>query len=186
MPENPDLLTRISQLERGLRRTRLFASLALTGLLATWLVGAAPGASEGDDVIRARVVIVEDEEGRDRIVLGAPMPDGRQVVGMKILDPGGAEQFGLSLKADGAIGMGFDVQPGVGDPRNRERLNLGVTADGRGWIRYLDNRTRARMFLHLDGDDQPWLRFLEWTEDGDTITERLVGALGEETIVRER
>lgn len=176
---------RINALEAGLRRARWTARLALLGLVGSWLVAAA-AAPEVADVVRTKVLIIEDDEGRDRIVLGAPMPDERQVVGMKILAPGGAEQFGLSLKADGSVGMGFDVMPGVGDPGNRERLNLGVTSTGHGWIRYLDNETRARMYLHVDDDEQPVLRFLDWTEDADTIVERILGSDGEQVLVRER
>lgn len=109
------------------------------------------------------------------------MPDGRQYTGMKILNPDGAEQFAVSLKSDGSVGMGFDTRSGVGDPRNRERLNLGVTATGQGWIRFLDNRTRARMLVTLDSADVPLVQFLEWPDD-QRILVRQIGFSGEKML----
>ena len=101
------------------------------------------------------------------------MPDPRQYVGMKILNAEGAEQFGLSLKADGGVSMGFDAKPDVGDQRNRERLNMGVTASGQGWIRYLDNQTRARLRIALDSLDAPSLQFLDWPDERRIIVRQL-------------
>jgi len=175
------LAARIEQLERAVRRTRLVASGAGIALLGTWLLGAASTSQGRQDVLRAKTFIVEDDQGRERIVLGAPMPDGRQYVGMKILNMEGAEQFGLGLKPDGSVGMGFDTKPGVGDPRNRERLNMGVTASGQGWIRYLDNRTRARLRLALDSTDSPVLQFLNWPDEQRLLVRQL-GFPGDTTL----
>jgi hypothetical protein len=180
MSSESNLLTaRVEKLERRVRGLRLLASAAGIALLATWLLGATP--TPQSDVIRAKVLIIEDAEGRERIVLGAPMPDRRQVVGMKILNADGAEQFGLNIKPDGSVGMGFDVKPGVGDPRNRERLNLGVTARGRGFIRYLDNKTRARLWIVLDSADSPVVQFLDWPDD-QKIAVRQIGFAGDTTL----
>jgi hypothetical protein len=124
-----DLTARLAGVERALRRTRLLAGAAVIGLLTTWVGGAAWQAVPQDqDRVQTKLLIIQDNEGRDRIVLGAPMPDGRDYVGMKILNADGAEQFGLGLKTDGGVSMGFDTRPGVGNPGNRERLNMGVTA----------------------------------------------------------
>ncbi len=81
--------------------------------------------------------------------------------------------------------MGFDTKPGVGDPRNRERLNMGVTASGQGWIRYLDNRTRARLRLGLDSADTPALQFLDWPDD-QRITVRQLAFSGDSTLTWKR
>jgi hypothetical protein len=172
---------RITQLEREVRRMRFVALLAGIALLSTWLLGAASSSSGQQSVLRAKTFIVEDAQGRERIVLGAPMPDGRQYVGMKILNQDGAEQFGLGLKPGGSVSMGFDTKPGIGDPRNRERLNMGVTASGQGWIRYLDNRTRARLRLALDSADTPALQFLDWPDD-QRIAVRQLGFSGDTTL----
>ena len=163
--DSSELASRLEQLERSLRRMRLITSITGLGFVSVFLLGATRSTNRSPDVLRAKMLIIEDGNGRERIVLGAPMPDGRQYVGMKILNPDGAEQFGLGLKVDGGVSMGFDTKPGVGDERNRERLNMGVTASGQGWIRYLDNHTRARLRIALDSADAPALQFLDWPDD---------------------
>ena len=175
------LTGRIERLERAVRRMRFLASAAGIALVGTWFLGAASPSQGRQEVMRARMIVVEDAQGRERIVLGAPMPDGRQYVGMKILNAEGAEQFGLGLKTDGSVSMGFDTRPGVGDPRNRERLNMGVTASGQGWIRYLDNQTRARLRVALDSADNPAVQFLDWP-DAQRIVVRQLGFPGDTTL----
>lgn len=164
---------RVEEAERTARKARLLAALALGALAATWIVGFVSSPQQTANEVRTRVLVIEDAEGRDRMVLGAPMPDSRQVTGLKILNPDGAEQFGLALQENGEMAMGFDVQPGVGNPANRERLNLGVNPTGQGWIRFLDNQTRARMWVSLDAEDQPRVQFLDWTEDGAILARTL-------------
>lgn len=66
---------------------------------------------------------------------------------------------------DGSVRMGFDTRPEVRDPRNGERLNMGVTASGQGWIRYLDNQRRARLFAMLDSAEALWVQFLGWPDN---------------------
>jgi hypothetical protein len=181
-PVSDVLIARVERLERSVRRTRMFAVTATLGLLATWTTGAAWRQSPApQDAIHTRLLVIEDADGRDRIVLGAPMPDGREYTGMKILNADGAEQFGLGLRTDGSVGMGFDTRPGVGNQANRERLNMGVTATGQGWIRYLDNETRARMFLRLDSADVPVIQFLDWPDE-QRIAVRQLGFAGEERL----
>ena len=162
---SPGLITRLERLERSVRRLRLLAGTAGVALVATWVSGAASPRASQQDAVRTRLLVIADAQGHDRIVLGAPMPDGRQFVGMKILNPEGVEQFGLGLKPNGSVSMGFDTKPGVGNPANTERLNMGVTATGQGWIRYLDNDTRARMRIALDSADAPSIQLLDWPSE---------------------
>ncbi len=177
-----NLAERLERLERAARRTRLLTATAGIALLTTWLTGSSGrDQAQPQGSIRTKLLIVEDAQGRDRIVLGAPLPDGRQYVGMKILNPDGAEQFGLGLKTDGSVSMGFDTKPGVGNAGNRERLNMGVTTTGRGWIRYLDNQTRARMWVMLDSADAPVLQLLDWPDD-QRIMVRQIGFSGQKIL----
>lgn len=184
--DDATIVARLARLERTTQRTRLIAIASGFALLTTWLTAAAwQRAPQRQDSIRTKLLVIEDADGRDRIVLGAPMPDGREYAGMKILNPDGAEQFGLGLRPDGSVGMGFDTRPGVGHPGNRERLNMGVTATGQGWIRYLDNQTRVRMWVMLDSADIPVVQFLDWPGD-QRIVVRQIGFTGERTFEWER
>ncbi|HMI36996.1 MAG TPA: hypothetical protein VK505_05160 [Steroidobacteraceae bacterium] len=173
-PDTASFVSRLERLERRMRRTRALAVAAGIALLATWVTGFTwQRAPQVQDGVRTRLLVIEDAQGRARIVLGAPMPDGRQYVGMKILNPDGAEQFGLGLKTDGSVSMGFDTRPGVGNPANSERLNMGVTATGQGWIRYLDNGTRARLRIALDSADVPSVQFLDWPSERRIVVREL-------------
>jgi hypothetical protein len=180
--DQSSLLERLERLERTVHRTRFVAITCSLTLLATWAAGATFSSQPlGQDTVRTKLLVIEDAQGRERITLGAPMPDGRQYVGMKILNPDGLEQFGLGLKLDGSVSMGFDTKGGVGNPANRERLNMGVTATGQGWIRYLDNQTRARLYARLDSADAPVVQFLDWPDD-QRIMVRQIGFAGDQAL----
>ncbi len=146
MSSNSGYDVRLARLERTVRRLHVVSSILGTTLLFTLFL-AAHSPVQRSDVVRTKLLVVEDSTGQERIVLGAPMPDGREYAGMKILDPTGQEQFGLGLKKDGSMSMGFDTKPGVGNPANRERLNMGVSSTGHGWIRFLDNDTKAKLLI---------------------------------------
>ena len=86
---------RLTRLESECRRLRI----ALV-LLAVFVVATAttlhPRAQQARDVLRARGLIIEDEAGRQRVVLGAPIPENQQTTrtGLKILDESGVERWG--------------------------------------------------------------------------------------------
>ena len=76
--DHGNLVARVERLERAARRTRLLAATAGIALLATWLTGASRrDHTQAQGSIRTKLLVVEDAQGRDRIVLGAPLPDGR-------------------------------------------------------------------------------------------------------------
>jgi len=140
----PMLETRITTLERRLRRTQSVAVLAVTGVL-TLAAGAL---------------------GRPT-VLGAPIPEppGARIApntGMIILDTNGVERFGLGLFPNGMMNMGFDAPPGTGDDRNRERINLTASPNGGAEIRMLDRQTWVRWRVALDSKDSVTLQFLDF------------------------
>ncbi len=64
---------RIRQLERSVRSLRLGAALLASVLVFTVFAAFRP-ASDDDQVLRARGLVIVDEEGRERILLGAPIP----------------------------------------------------------------------------------------------------------------
>lgn len=144
---------RIAMLEQQLARTRrtLRAVLLAGGTLAVgaWVIPT----HQKVEVLRVRGLIVEDAVGRERIVIGAPVPDGKDgrrssaSVGVVINDTAGFERFGLGLKASGSMSMGFDAPPGTGDDSNRERINVIADARGGATIRMLDGATWVRARL---------------------------------------
>lgn len=179
----PDFLdARVTSLERELRRARrLLAAVAGMAVLVP-LLAFRPTAPE---VLRVRGLVIVDDQGRDRIVLGAPIPDPREgrriapATGMQIVDTAGVERFGLSLFPAGDVVMGFDAPPRTGDDRNRERITLVADAKGGSAIRLLDRHTRAKAFLQLDDDDNAYLDLLDWRDK--EIRVRRIGS-GKDTI----
>src|SRR5436190_3752112 len=65
----------------------------------------------GTLVLRVRALIVVDSAGRDRMFLGAPVPDPREgkrispSVGLTVNDSAGNERFGLGLQSSGRFTM---------------------------------------------------------------------------------
>lgn len=168
----PDYLhERIAVLERSLRtaHTRLIALfvvfVAVAGAACTSLATARASADAG--VLKVRGIVVTDEKGVERIHIGSPLPsppgEGSQRVakatGILIHDANGRERFGLGLLDNGLLAMGFDAAPGTGDDANRERLHMGVTPDGHGYIRFLDPKTALAGRLHLDEEQKLALEF---------------------------
>ena len=184
MNNETDLVTRIELLERQIRWRNYFG----VGILGVCALTAASFTVSAQDSrnLRVRSIVIEDDQGRDRIVIGAPVPDPKEgkrlspSVGMVINDPSGYERFGLGLTQDGRMGMGFDAPPKTGDDRNRERINVVADEKGGSYIRFLDRRTRAAGRLRLDPENRFWLEFIEMT-DKEWVTRR-VGFSGEETV----
>ncbi|NIN70816.1 MAG: hypothetical protein GTO46_02550 [Gemmatimonadetes bacterium] len=65
---------RIQKLERDLKWLKAYAAILTCVLVFTALAPLGQSTSE-DGIIRVRGLIIEDEEGRERILLGAPIPD---------------------------------------------------------------------------------------------------------------
>jgi len=170
-------------LESELRRTRILAVIAV--LVATIpLLTAWANAPQGD-TIRTRSLIIEDEQGRPRVLIGAPI-DGRRAegdAGMIIVDSAGLEPFGLTLRANGNMGMGFDAPLDAGDNRNRERINITANRNGGADIRFLNRKTRPAGYIRLAQDDFMYVDFLKYT--ADSVVHRRVGLTGDSLIRRE-
>ena len=171
-----DPAQRLAYVERSLRRTQLaFAAVLGVALLAAsaawrWRPPQA-------DTVRARTLVIEDAQGRRRIVVGAPIPEppGARIqpsTGMIILDTNGVERFGVGLFPSGDMNMGFDAPPGTGDERNRERVNISATSDGSAEVRMLDRHTWVRARLALARDNHVALDFLDFPP-GQRLQRRL-------------
>lgn len=176
MNKSHDIHERFEQLEQRLRS----AQLKITALTMVAAAGVSVGCVSlataqspvlEDGIVRARGIVITDARGVERIHIGAPVPDapneGRPRVaestGMLIHDENGRERFGVGLLSNGVLSMGFDAAPGTGSGANRERLHLGVTPDGRGYVRFLDQSSGLAGRLHLDERDRMALDF--WSGD---------------------
>jgi hypothetical protein len=121
------LRDRIDALERLIRRRRQLTIALLLGIAALWF-STSMGNAQDTRVVRVRTLIVEDESGRDRVVLGAPVPDikggGRASpsVGLVINDANGLERFAVGLQENGRMVMGFDA-PQYEPPARAGRLS---------------------------------------------------------------
>jgi hypothetical protein len=141
-------------------------------------------------VLKTRGVVIVDEQNRQRVILGAPVPDspaeGKKRInpasGMIILDPEGYERFGVGLMDNGQMGMGFDAPPGKGDDRNRERLHFVADKDGGAMIRFLNRKTSVPGWLRLGEDDKLYMEFIDVQKDKNKVIRKRVGFSGEETV----
>jgi hypothetical protein len=146
------LQQRLAVLERSRRRFQI-ALVCLGFTTAAVLLVQSLGAQGSAEILRGRGLIIEDSNGRPRIVFGAPIPDdGRKTnlrTGMRINDANGVERLGLNLFDDDRLVMGFDAPRGKGDDRNRERISIVADQEGGAYIRFLDRGTyeTARMYL---------------------------------------
>lgn len=181
------LHARVSQLERKQRTLACAALSAVVVLSASVLVGLAQRTHPTTQVLRARGLIIEDADGKPRMMFGSPIADrnhqGNPRTGMIINDGDGAERFGLGLyEKTGRVVMGFDAPRGKGDDRNRERITIVADGEGGAHIRFLDRQTRVPARLYLADDNRVWLEFLEFS--ADKIFSRRMGAAGIETSQR--
>jgi hypothetical protein len=181
MPHELELLrNQMDRLEHQLRWFKI-AAVVLAVLAVVFALAPRSAAQQQPDTMRVRQLIVEDANGRPRVVIGPlDAPGNYRRIGMRINDPNGAERFGVSYKEDGVIGLGLDAPPGTGDDRNRERINLVADEKGGAWIRFLDRRTSVVSRMYLDEQNRAWLSFTDFTQTPAMI--RRYGLNGEETI----
>jgi hypothetical protein len=102
---------------------------------------------------------------------------------MIIVDSVGLERFGLTLRANGNMGMGFDAPLDAGDNRNRERINITANRVGGANIRFLNRETRPAGYIQLGQDNLMYVDFLEYAVD--SVTHRRVGLFGDSLTRRE-
>jgi hypothetical protein len=182
-----DLSARVARLESKLRRAYgiAMASGAVAVAMGTTAFLRQP---QVPDVIRTRQLIIQDQAGRDRIVMGAPVQDNFNRVspttGMAIRDSLGRERFGVGLDTRGNMGLGLDAPTCTSNPCNTERINLVADAEGGSHIRLLDRQTGAAALLYLADDDRAYLEFLRVTSD--SIRRRQLGLRGDSLISQAR
>ena len=134
------LIEEVGRLQRRTRRLERLLAASAVAALAALAIAAAPRAPE---VLRARGLVLEDERGQARLLLGAPLPavDERlrkdPASGLVLLDEAGHDRLQLGLV--GGPQMGGVVQtrlsPATGlavcDATGDERCGFGVMENGR-------------------------------------------------------
>jgi hypothetical protein len=183
--ESGQMMARIDRLERRLRVLGLVSVVSAVAAMSAITLPSAKAQGQ-PQVVRARGLIIVDEQDRDRIVIGSPVPDPKEgkrlnpSTGMVINDINGYERFGLGLTQDNRMGMGFDAPPGKGDDRNRERINIVADDNGGAYLRFLNRKTGVVGRLMLDATDQFYLEFLDFPEG--KVLSRRIGFKGEQTV----
>lgn len=178
------LQERVASPERRARRLSILLGSIVVGVRLLAVVAwtqAQPG------ILRARGLIIVDSLGRERLLLGAPIPEapGRIAVatGLALRDTAGAQRFGFGIYPNGMVGMGFDAPRGVGDDRARERINIAVDSSGGAQIRFLNRKSSVAGYMVLGRDDNMWIQFHGRTEQENLF--RRIGVLtGGDTTVR--
>jgi hypothetical protein len=157
-PDLVSLQSRVRSLERKLRRTHALGALLVAGALAVGFTrqsGAAASAAKGasgDGVLRARALVIEDEQGRPRVLLGAPVADvkGRRrtdaATGLVLLDESGRDR--LQVGNCGGPQMGGVVQGRIAPTTGIMLCDL--KGDERGGYGFLDN---GRIVLGMDEEN---------------------------------
>lgn len=174
------MLARMNRLERQLRVLKIAAAV-LAVLALAMALAPQPSAQQTGAVMRLRQLVIEDAEGRSRLVLGPlDAPGNARRVGLRINDANGAERFGVALMDDGNMVLGLDAPPGTGNDANRERITLVTDPKGGAYIRFLDRRTSVVSRMYLDDQNRAWLSFSDFSQTPAMI--RRYGLTGEEML----
>ena len=180
MTDNLDTLgTRLAHVERQLRTFKVIAAVAIVAAIALALMPR-PEAQQSIDVLRVKQVVVEDAEGRGRIVLGYLDAGSTRRFGLRINDPAGDERLGLSYMENGNFVLGLDAPRGTGEDRNRERITLVTEAKGGAYLRFLDRRTSLAARMYLDPRNRVWMEFSDYAVKPSLV--RRYGLSGEEEV----
>jgi hypothetical protein len=155
----------------------------------------APRVEANDDkspqVLRARGLVIVDEQGRDRIIMGAPVPDppkiGKRINpahGMIILDHNGYERWGVGIMDNtGQMAMGFDAPVDPANPtKNPERLHFIADGKGGAMIRFLNRQTGVPGWIRLGDDDKLYMEFIDVQKDKNKVIKRQLSMDGDKTI----
>lgn len=142
-------------------------------------------------IIRARGLIIVDEQNRERVIMGAPVPDpphiGKRINpahGMIILDDKGYERFGVGIMDNnGQMAMGFDAPHDPADPKkNPERLHFIADGKGGAMIRFLNRQTGVPGWIRLGEDDKLYFEFIDVQKDKNKVVKRQLSMDGEKMV----
>jgi len=178
-----DHCRRIAALERSLARARTCG--ALTVLVAIALIGgglATRRATRQPEELTVSKLVVVDDKGVARIVIGQDPPDAQRIsraTGITIRDATGAERFGVGIMESGVVNMGFDAPVGVGNAM-RDRIGIGVGPKGEAYVMLIDNDTKVPVRLAADADGGGGVEFIDYNCDAGKVIVKRLNFTGEE------
>ncbi len=157
-PELKSMQLQIVRLRRALVGAILLWPLSLL-VLAAWHQD-----ERKPSILRARGLIIEDVNGRERILLGAPVPDSKHrkrndsIAALVFVGENGADRLTLGDQANPQIGgkVAKRISPGMGmtinDADGNERTGYSVMDMGRVTLG-LDWKDREALMLCVDDKD---------------------------------
>ena len=133
----------MKQLRKSLRRTQILAAICL----GTTSLGLLVGATRGLQVLRAKGLIIVDEQGREKILLGSPVPvsssrarKDAQTESLVFLGEDGSDRVIVGQTPDPYVAgqTSKRVAEGWGslylDPKGTERAGMGFLGNGRAAV----------------------------------------------------
>ncbi len=164
------------RLERRLRRTQYLLTLLVVVSGAMILIGTGSSQPEVSDVVRTNRLVVVDDKGVARVVIGQDAPDaGRRsrAAGITIYDALGHERGGFSTMDDGSVVLALDAPVGVGSAM-RDRIGIVVWPNGASYVMLLDNQSRAVAKLHSNGEGGGGVQVFDWDMDQKIVRTKTI------------
>lgn len=165
-----------TRLDRRLEHT-LYGWLLTSAvfLLAAWAPSQAARSRKGEtDVLRVRQLVIVDDKGTERVVIG-PVPDpqvrGKRLkrrspaTGLQVNDGSGNERAGLAILDDGSAVVGIDDEAG------RERAHL-YFMPGRGaglLLQGAKGKEAVSLSVHSQGEQSASPKLEMRNQSGDAV-----------------
>ena len=170
---------RIDRLETSRRRWRSGALTGLVAMSALVAIGWTRQPADVQDEVRTRKLVVVDENDVPRVIIAEDPKDAQRrsrSCGIVINDKTGAERFGVGVMEDDTVNMGFDAAVGVGHPM-RDRVAIGVSPNGSGYVMLINNDTKIPVRLVADGDTAKGggVEFLDYDKPNSKVIIRRIG-----------
>ena len=151
--DNSDLETRLNRLQQQLKLSQAISLLAIAVISVGLYVALRPQRhnDQSNGVLRVRGLIIEDEKGRDRILIGAPVPRVAErkrqdeATGLLILNENGVDRVAVAAptpnpQMNGRISERVGNNAGLilDDPEGNERAGFRVLDNDRRVVLGLD------------------------------------------------
>lgn len=185
--EISELHERLTRVEKSLRATRLVL-IAVIACAAIAIVAAfddPPATTEIVDEVRTRRLVVVDDEGVQRIMIGQDAPDTQRrsrSAAIWVYDKHGNERGGWGTFEDDSVVLALDAPAGVGSPM-RDRLGLAVFPNGAAAVSLINNTTGVPVRLISEADGTGGVDFYTYDLENRKGFRKRLSFDGEEEIV---